>query len=483
MNYAMLRFSIGRILLIEALLLIPSLLVSFIYREPMHMQMSFILPILILLAIGLACSFKRPKNTHYYTREGMIITAVSWFLLSLFGGLPFYFSGEIPSMIDCFFETVSGFTTTGASILTNVEALSHSTLFWRSFTHLIGGMGVLVFALAIMPRAEFDTVHMMKAEVPGPVFGKLLSRVTTTARILYIIYLVMTAILIVILIICGMPVFDSFLHAFGAAGTGGFAIKNTGVAYYHSPAIEYTLAIGMLLFGCNFNLYYLFLIKQFREAIRSEELRWYFGIFAGSVAIICIDLWPSYHGDFSTLIRDTIFTVSSIQTTTGYSTVDFDTWPVLSHVVLLFTMFVGGCAGSTAGGLKASRVGIYIKQALLHIKQSLNPNRQLVLRFEGRPLQDPLMSRTNQYLSLYIGTFVFILAAVSLHAPDFLSSFSAVAATFNNIGPGMGVVGPTANYFSLPDYVKLVLSFAMIAGRLEILPVLILFSRRTWRRH
>ena len=419
MNYSVLRYTIGKILRIVSLLMILPLIIAFIYQEPLRNKIAFALTVVITYIFGWLLSLRRPEDNHYFAREGLAIVCISWFLLSFFGGLPFFISGEIPNLLDSFFEAVSGFTTTGASIIPNIESISHSLLFWRSFTHLIGGMGVLVFTLAVLPKASHDTVNIMKAEVPGPSFEKLLSKVRDTARILYAIYISMTAILIIILIICGMPVFDAAIHAFGAAGTGGFGIKSNSVAYYNSPIIEYVLGIAMLLFACNFNLYYLLLIKEFKQVAKNEEIRWFFGIFAGAVILIFINLAPNYDGNYLNLFRDVFFTVASIQTTTGYSTVNFGDWPTFSHVILLGVMFVGGCAGSTAGGIKASRIAIYIKQAFGHLKQTISPNRTIVLKQERRPLnQDALISSGN-YLALYTFSFIIFLIIASINAPDF----------------------------------------------------------------
>lgn len=481
MNIGMVRYVSGRILLVVAFLMLPSLLVSLAYRESLRLTLSFFWCILITGAAGFLLSFDRPKEDQFYAREGMVIAALAWILLSVFGSLPFLFSGVVSSPIDAFFETASGFTTTGSSVITNVEALPNSILFWRSFTHLIGGMGVLVFAMAVMPRVKGEDVHIMRAEVPGPAFGKVRATVRETARILYIIYLSMTAILIILLRLGGMDWFESSLHAFAAAGTGGFGIKNDSVGYYSSSYIHNVLAVGMLLFGVNFNLYYLILLGKFRQGLKSEELRWYAGIIAGAVILICLNILPMYD-DLLLMVRDVFFTVSSIITTTGFSTVDYGQWPLFSHLILLVLMFFGAMAGSTGGGLKISRVAVYIKTTAQSVRKAASPNRAIPVKFEGKSLSDEQRKNFSQYLFVYIICFAFLLLIVSLENNDFISTFSAVSANFNNIGPGLGVVGPTANYASMNDLSKIALSFSMLTGRLEIFPILVLFSPRTWRR-
>jgi trk system potassium uptake protein len=481
MNYGIIRYVLGRILLVESVLLCPSLLVGLYYQETIQTLGSFLITIAALLATGLIVGSRKPAQKSFYALEGFVIVALAWLLMSVFGAMPFILSGSVRSPFDAFFETASGFTTTGASIIRDVEALPRSIMFWRSLTHLIGGMGVLVFALAVMPRVESEAVHIMKAEVPGPTFGKMLARVRNSARILYLIYLAMTTALVVALVICGMPLFDSFLHAFGAAGTGGFSLKNTSIGHYENASIEIILALAMVLFGVNFFVYYLILIRQFRSAFKNEELRWYLGIIAAAVIIIGLFVWPIY-GSLPRLLRDVFFTVSSIITTTGYSTVDFNTWPLGAHIILLLLMFCGAMAGSTGGGLKVSRVAIYIKTSIQEISRAVNPNRRMAVRFEGKTVDAPVQRNVSSYFITYMLVFSFILLVTSIDSPNFITAFSAVAATFNNIGPGMGLVGPMSNYADFSNLTKLVLSLGMIAGRLEIYPVLVLLSPRTWTK-
>ena len=481
MNYGIVRYVMGRILLVEAILLCPSLLVGLYYRETIVTLGSFLVTIAILITLGLVLGYRQPAQKTFYALEGFVIVALAWLLMSVFGSLPFLLSGVIQSPVDAFFETASGLTTTGASIIRDVEALPRSIMFWRSLTHLIGGMGVLVFALAIMPRVDSEAVHIMKAEVPGPTFGKMLAKVRNSARILYLIYLSMTASLVIALVICGMPLFDSFLHAFGAAGTGGFSLKNASIGHYQNTSIEMVLAVAMILFGVNFYVYYLILIRQFRSALKNEELRWYLGIIALAVILIGLLIWPMYDSVWL-LLRDVFFTVSSIITTTGYATVNFDTWPLAAHVILILLMFCGAMAGSTGGGLKVSRVVIYIKTSLQEIRRAVNPNRRMVIKFEGKTVEAPVQRNVSNYFMTYMFIFSLSLLIVSIDTPNFVTAFSAVAATFNNIGPGLDLVGPTTTYADLSLMTKLVLSFGMIAGRLEIFPMLVLLSPRTWRK-
>ncbi len=481
MNYGMIRYILGRILIVEAILLGLPVFVGFLYRESWTNILSFLATIAILLVVGVPLSWKAPKKTAFYAREGFSIVALAWFLMSFFGALPFFFSSAIPSLVDAFFETASGFTTTGASILTEIESLPNSILFWRSFTHLIGGMGVLIFALAILPQVGPDSVHLMKAESPGPSFGKLMAKVSHSARILYIIYLSMTGILTLLLIIGKMPVFDAVLHAFGAAGTGGFSLKNASIGYYENAYFEVVLGVGMILFGVNFNLYYMTLMRQGKSALKSEELHWYLAFIVLSIGIISIDVFHRYE-NIPMMLKDVFFTVSSIITTTGYATKDFNQWPLTSHVILLLLMFCGAMAGSTGGGIKVSRVAIYLKTSLQEIRHMISPNRKLPVKFDRKMIDTPLLRGVSFYFMTYTLVFAVCMVIVSLDAPNFVTAFSAVAATINNIGPGLDMVGPTGNYSSFSDLSKLTLIIAMIAGRLEIFPVLVLLSSRTWRK-
>lgn len=481
MNIRLVKATLGRILMLEALFMVLPLMVAIYYREDFQNIMAFTLVIATLLILSTIAKRDNVEGLSFGVKDGFGIVALSWIFMSFFGSLPFIISGQIPSLINAIFETASGFTTTGASILVDVEALSHSMLFWRSFTHFIGGMGILVFALAVLPKSSRGSVHIMRAEVPGPSFGKLVSKIDITAQILYKIYVVMTAVLIVILIIAGMNPFDAMIHAFGAAGTGGFSNKAASVGYYNSPAIDYILGIAMLLFGVNFNLYYLILIGRLKDVFRSEELKVYLGIFFGAVIAICINISGSYTS-LTTLFRDVFFTASSIMSTTGYATADFAKWPLFSHYILLMLMFIGSCAGSTAGGLKVSRVIILFKSGLNELKRALNPKRVLAIVEDGRSMPTSIVKGAHMYLILYLGIFISILFIISIKENDFATAFSAVAATLNNIGPGLASVGPTGSYAYFGKFSKVVLTFAMIIGRLEIFPVLVLFSPNTWSK-
>lgn len=480
MNKRMIGFVIGRLLLLEAMLMVLPLGVSFIYGESLKYKGAYFGVIMLLIAMGLVLSFKSPENMSIQGREGFVIVALSWILMSAFGALPFVITKEIPSFIDAFFETVSGFTTTGSSIITDLSLISHSNLFWRSFTHLVGGMGVLVLVLAIFPKHSPGSVHVMKAEVPGPTFGKLVSKLSTTARVLYKIYLVMTGIMIVLLMLGGLDWFESSLLAFGTAGTGGFGARNGSILPYNSAYVDIVLAVGMLVFGVNFNIYYFILIGKVKEALSNEELKYYLIIVGAAVVLIFINISTTYKS-MGHALRDIFFTVSSIITTTGFSTADFGKWPVFSQTVLLLLMFFGACAGSTAGGLKISRVIMMAKMFVAEIKQMISPNRVVSIKYEHKPLDSKVKKGVANYFIVYIGIFTVLLLVVSMTTDDFLTAFSAVAATFNNIGPGLGKVGPAFSFADMTNVSKIFLSFGMLAGRLELFPMLILFAPETWK--
>ena len=482
MNYSMVFYLVGNLFKAEAGLMLLPVIVALIYREE-DVLPAFFITIFLLLLLGLALTFKPPKNRSMRAREGFFIVGISWILLSVFGSLPFVFSGEIPHFVDAFFETVSGFTTTGASILTNVEALSHSILFWRSFTHWVGGMGVLVFVLAILPNADAKTLYVMRAEVPGPTCDKLVAKVRRTALILYGIYFAMTVILILLLLLGGMPLFDSMLHAFGTAGTGGFGIKSNSVEFYQSPYLEMVIGIFMILFGTNFNLYYFLLLGNFSKVFKSEELRWYLGIIAAAVGLITIDILPCYGGSSLRSLRYAFFQVSSIITTTGFTTADYGNWPVFSQTILVMIMFFGAMAGSTGGGIKISRVAILCKSAIRNMRSMLSPRSVRSLKFEGKTMEKQTLSGIHCFLTIYVILFLISVLLLSVDQFDHVSNLSAVAACFNNIGPALGICGPVGSYAPFSDFSKLVLSFDMLAGRLEIFPMLLLFLPATYRRH
>ncbi len=461
----------------EGLLLILPLAVALFYRE--NCAIALLIAIGVALGIGgIMVAISRPRTPVIYAKEGFFIVSASWILLSLIGAIPFTVSGEIPSYIDAIFETVSGFTTTGASILTDVEAMSKGLLFWRSFTHWIGGMGILVFVMAILPNISERSIHILRAEVPGPTVGKLVPRIKDTAKILYMIYIAMTILQIVLLICGGMPTFDSIVHAFGTAGTGGFGIKADSIAGY-SPYLQWVITVFMLLFGINFNVYYLFLIGKVKTALKSTELWVYLGIVATAILLICVNIYPQY-ATVSDTVRNSAFQVSSIITTTGYATQDFDLWPTFSKAILLILMFVGACAGSTGGGIKVSRIILMTKQIRRELQKMLHPRSVKTLRFEGRTVEEQTLMGISSYLGIYLLCFVVIFLIVSIEPFGLETNFSAVAACFNNIGPGFGGVGPTANYAEYSILSKVVLSGAMLLGRLEIFPLIIFFSPASW---
>ena len=476
----MIGFVIGRILLTEAALLMLPMAVAAAYGEAV---LPFLIPALLLAVIGLALGLRSPKRSSLYARDGFAVVALAWVLMSVFGALPFVISGDIPHFVDAFFETVSGFTTTGASILTEIEPLGRGVLFWRSFTHWVGGMGVLVFVMAILPMSAGDGhgMHLMRAEVPGPSVGKLVSRMGDTAKILYGIYLALTLLEIALLLLGGMPLFDACIHAFGTAGTGGFSSRNLSVGAYDSAYFDVVIGVFMLLFGVNFNLYYFLLIKRFRDVFRSEELRAYLLIVGAAVAAIAADIVHIY-GTVGRSLRYAFFQVASIITTTGFATADFNTWPEFSRAILVILMFVGACAGSTGGGVKVARVVILCKTSLGDMRKMLHPNAVTTVRFEGKPLTDRTIRSVHLFLTVYILIFTASVLLLSLERFDLVTTFTAVAACINNIGPGLEVVGPMGNYAQFSPAAKLLLSFDMLAGRLELFPMLLLFAPSIWRR-
>ncbi len=481
MNRKMVFFITGQILLLEAALLLLPLSVSLLCGDAATVP--FLKSIALCLAVSvLLLLLCRTKNHVIYAKEGFLTVSLSWILLSAFGALPFWFSGEIPSYIDAFFETVSGFTTTGSSILTDVESMSRGLLFWRSFTHWIGGMGVLVLMLAIVPSSGTSGrfIHIMRAEMPGPVVGKLVPRVKDTAKILYIIYLCMTAVMVLLLCLGGMPLFDSVIHTFGTAGTGGFGIKADSIAGY-SPYCQWVITIFMLLFGVNFNLYYLILIRSFRDVLRSSELWCYLGIVITAIALITTNIL-SLCETAAEAIRLAAFQVASIITTTGYATTDFNLWPGFSKAILVMLMFIGGCAGSTAGGLKVSRVTMMFGKARADMKKMLHPRSVGVVHLDGKPVEPAAVAGLTTYLTLYMAILAFTVLLLSLEPFDFETNFTAAVTCLNNVGPGLAGVGPASSFAAYSGFSKLVLSAAMLLGRLEILPIVIAFSPSVWTK-
>ena len=482
MNYKMIGRFLSQILAIEAIFMVPALIISYCYSE-LIAGGAFLVTIGIILAVAAVLYlFGRGAPNALDAREGMICVGISWIVLSLFGCLPAVISKEIPRFIDSFFETVSGFTTTGSSILNNVEALSPGILYWRSFTQWLGGMGVLVFLLAIAPGSKDTgfTMHLLRAESPGPEVGKLVPRMRKTATILYVIYIVMTLVDFILLLFGDMHWLEALCTAFGTAGTGGLGIKNDSMASY-SAYIQYVTAIFMFLFGINFSCYYLLLLRQFRAVVKDEELRTYFVIVAVAITLIVVNIYQMY-GSFEETFRNTFFTVTTIVSTTGYGVTDHDLWPAFSKGIVMFLMLTGACAGSTSGGLKISRLLYLLKSLGRNITQILNPRRVKAVRYNGRVVSEKVLDNTNAYLAAYVAIIVFSYLIISLDNNSVGTNFTAVLACFNNIGPGLEAVGPTCNFSHFSDLSKLVLSADMLAGRLEIFPILVLFSHSTWKR-
>ncbi len=482
MNYKMMGRFLAQLLSIEGIFMIPALCIS-LYCGDTPAVRGFGLTMLIIagltLVLFLLC---RGAPSIFRAKEGLVCVGISWIVLSAVGCLPFYISREIPSYVDAFFEMVSGFTTTGASILTDVEALSKGILYWRSFSHWVGGMGVLVFLLAFTGgKGQGFTMHLLRAESPGPDVGKLVPKMRTTAVILYMLYIVLTVLDIAFLMLGGMSLFESVCHAFGTAGTGGFGVRGDSFASY-SPYLQNVTTVFMILFGVNFSCYYLLLLRQFKSVFGDEELRLYFGIILGSIVLITLNLsLCGYYPTLEETIRHASFQVGSIITTTGYATTDFDLWPGFSRTLLLCLMVVGACAGSTGGGLKVARLLLLLKGLRRNIRQMLNPRKVEVIRNNKSVVDEKILDNTNAYLAAYVLIIFAVFLIISLDGFSAGTNFSAVLCTFNNIGPGLEAVGPTCNFSAYSDLSKLVLSWAMLAGRLEIFPILVLFSKDTWR--
>ena len=479
----------GQIGLVEAAILFVPFILSACYRD--GMTASFGITIAALLAFGLALTkLLKPKTTKIYAREGFVIVALSWIVMSLFGALPGYISGNIPNYADSFFETVSGFTTTGATILglneagvgIAIESLPKSLLFWRAFTHWVGGMGVLVFALAILPQADVHSMHIMRAEVPGPTVGKLVSKTKLTARILYGLYLALTVIEAIFLLCGGVDLFDSVTLAFSTAGTGGFAGTSLSIAYYDSVYVETVITVFMLLFSVNFNLYFLIISGQILRAVKSEELLWFSGIVAFSMVSIAVNIMPLYSNSFSTAFRYSSFQVASIISTAGFATTDFNLWPTFSKIVLTLLMFVGACAGSTGGGLKIARVIILLKTGYREILRAVNPKLVRSVKLEGKPVDKETVRNASGYFILYILFMMASILLLSFEGYDLTTTTTSVITCINNVGPGFNIVGPMGGFSGFSNAGKWLLSFVMLVGRLEIYPMLILFMPGTWRK-
>lgn len=478
MNYKMVLYTMGRVVLLEAAFLVLPMAVSLLYGE--RCAVSFGLTILVALAVGFLLTFLcRGSHGTSSIKDGFMIVALTWIMLSAIGALPFVFSREIPSYVDAFFETVSGFTTTGATILTDVEALSRGMIFWRSFTHWIGGMGILVFVVMLMKTTD-RSINILKAEMPGPTVDKLAPKSRDTARILYLLYISLTVLETVLLLLGGMGLFDSVVHSLSTAGTGGFGAYNASAANF-SPYIQWVLTVFMLLFGVNFNLYYLLLLGRVRDIFRNTEFKVYLGIIAAAVTIITVDILPLYQ-NFSTSLRQASFQVAAIMSTTGFVTADFTVWSPLSKTLLLLLMFLGGCAGSTAGGLKLSRIIILCKMARRELRRTLRPRVVDVIKMDGHRLEEQTAHSVAVYFALYMLCIGALLVALSFSPFDMETNLFSTVSCFNNVGPAFGMAGPVGNYSLYQPVLKLLLCVGMLLGRLEIYPMLLLFVPAAWRR-
>lgn len=478
MNFPIIAYIVGWVCNFQAIFMILPCITALIYHE--NDLFAFLISMVICLVVGVPLTFKKPRNKVFYTKDGCVAVALSWFALCIFGAIPFVLSSSIPNPIDALFETVSGFTTTGSSILTDVEVLPHCILIWRSFTHWIGGMGVLVFLLSLLPLAGGYHMNLMKAESPGPSVSKLVPKVQDTAKILYTIYIGMTLLQIVLLLLGRIPLFDTLCISFGTAGTGGFGIVNDSMGSY-SVYCQIITTIFMILFGVNFSAYYLFLTKKFMQAFKFEEVRYYFGIILAAIVIIAFNTSHLFR-NLGEAFQQSAFQVGSIITTTGFSSTDFNQWPALSKTILVLLMFVGACAGSTGGGLKVSRILILCKAAKKEFQLYLHPNAVKKIKMDNKTIGHDILRSTNIYITLYLIIFAVSVLLISLDNFDLVTNFTAVTATLNNIGPGLEIVGPMGNFSSFSYLSKCVMIFDMLAGRLEIFPLMLLFFKGTWKK-
>lgn len=478
MNYSIVLYILGCVLKFESAFLVLPALVGLIYRE--HASVSYLAVAVLCLILGVLLTHKKPRSTNLYTREGFVAVALSWIIMSIFGAIPFVLTGDIPFYVDALFETISGFTTTGSSILTDVESISKASLFWRSFSHWIGGMGVFVFIMAILPMMGGSTMNLMKAESPGPSVSKLVPHVKDTAKILYGIYIAITICEATILRALGMPLFDSLTTTFGTVGTGGFGIRNDSIAGY-SPTIQITITVFMILSGINYTAYFYILTGKIKELFKIEEVRWYLAIIFGSVAVITWNV-RSLYPTFSETLRHAFFQVGSIITTTGYATTDFDLWPALSKTLLVTLMFIGACAGSTSGGIKVSRILILLKTIRKELSLIIHPRQVKKIRMDGHPVDHETLRSANVFLVVYFVLLLTSMLLISVDEFDFSTNFTSVVTVLNNIGPGLNLVGPTQNFSIFSPFSKFVLMFDMLAGRLELFPMMILLMPSTWKR-
>ena len=481
MNITAILNIIGHVMKYEIILLLIPFFVALFYGQ--GDANAFLYTVLLMIPIALILIKIKGKKNEIYAKEGFLTVGLAWIVISFFGALPFVFSGAIPSLVDAFFETSSGFTTTGASILTEIQSLPKGILFWRSFTHWVGGMGFLIFILALMPTFSGNTIHLLKAESPGPTPGKIVPKIKQTAKILYAIYFVLTLIETIFLKSAGLSWYDSIIHALGTAGTGGFSNMNASVAAFNNPAVEWIITIFMLLFGVNFVLYFQLIRGNVKAFFKSEELKWYLIAVFASIIIIAVNIIPFNHGDVTKSIRDSAFQVSSIVTTTGYATVNFNLWPTLSKVILIMLMFMGAIAGSTGGGIKTIRIVIIFKAIRREIDKILHPRRVKSVKIDGNVVEEETISGVFLFIFAYIIISLIAIFIVSFDNFDITTTVTSVIATLSNIGPGLEIVGPAGNFSVFSDLSKLVLSFCMLAGRLEIYPMLILFSPSLWKKN
>jgi trk system potassium uptake protein TrkH len=480
MNAAMISKNLGILLMVEAASMLPSLLVSIIYKQ--NDIQAFIITMMILIVTGFVMYKIPARNKNFYTRDGFAIVSLGWVLVSLFGALPFFISGAIPSYVNAVFETVSGFTTTGSTILKEIESLPRGILFWRSFTNWIGGMGVLVMMLAVLPAAGANTLHIMKAESPGPDPGKLVPKIGQTAKILYLMYIALSIVQISLLLIGGMPLYDTLIHTFSTAGTGGFSNMNTSVGAYNNIYFEIVITLFMFLFGVNFTLYYQALKGGIKNITKDEEFRFYFFTAVGAILLITWNTCGPIFGTVWESLRHASFQVSSIMTTTGFSSANFDLWPVFSKTILIVLMFIGASAGSTAGGIKCVRFVLLFKTIKREVRRIIHPRSVYTVKYGGKTVDSDILSGVMNYFFIYIALFAISLLLVSLDGFDMVTNFSAVATTIGNVGPGLAVVGPTGSFADYSDLSKIIFSFTMLFGRLEIYPMLILFAPTFWKR-
>jgi trk system potassium uptake protein TrkH len=512
MNYKKLGKILGKIMVLEAILMLAPLAVAFIYKEGVKNILAFAIPIVALAVLGMLLQIPKPDRDALYQKEGFALTALVWVVMTLAGAVPFVINGDIPNYIDAWFEIMSGFTTTGSSVITDITAVSHSTLFWRSFSHWIGGMGILVFVLIFIPESDDgSSMHLLRAESPGPQVGKIVSKMKVTTRILYLIYLGMTVLEVIILML-DKPIpgyeneqfFFSLLATFGCAGTGGFGFIPGSMELFH-PFSQYVMAIFLILFGCNFSLYYLLLIGKVRQVLKSEEFRAYFLIIGAAVAFVFISLvgrFEAFPQAYTTeeSFRHSLFQVASLMTTAGYTTTDYDVWPMLAKTTLVVVMFIGAMAGSTAGGIKVSRIVIAMKGAYINVRKLINPRYVPKAKFEGKPLEEKTISDVFAFITLYFFLFIAAIFLLSFDPVNgttlqivsdagsyevkhgFFSNFSAVLTCISNVGPAFEAVGPYASFAGYSAFSKIILTLTMMLGRLEILPVFILFSPKTWKK-